>query len=94
MKKLAINAKTTLKYIIYKILKMYTYNVSSQKCFQSWNSMKLKGQFSHYYCYLETNNPSGQLHIFTIGRTKNIFAFLKTAYLDDKKGKGAFIKYL
>lgn len=78
----------------YKILKMYTYNVSSQKCFQSWNSMKLKGQFSHYYCYLETNNPSGQLHIFTIGRTKNIFAFLKTAYLDDKKGKGAFIKYL
>ena len=37
----------------YKISKMYTYNVSSQKCFQSWNSMKLKGQFSHY-CYLLT----------------------------------------
>jgi len=28
-------------------------------------------------------------------RTKNIiFAFLKTAYLDDKRGKGAFLKYL
>lgn len=74
---------------------MYAYNVSSPKCFQSWISLKLKGQFSHYYSYSVTNNSSGQLYIFTISRTKNIvFAFLKTAYLDDKREKGAFLKYL
>lgn len=70
----------------YKISEMYAYNVSSPKCLESWNSLKLKGQFSCYYSYLVTNNPSGQLYVFTIGKTKNIvFVFLKTAYLKGER---------